>query len=87
LFRCNTHITEPNEPSCLRLATPDLLCSYGSVSRSIDSFGKFAAYASAIKGNSCYVHGQPTMFATAGGAGLVNMCELLRAAAALLLSL
>jgi hypothetical protein len=51
--------------------------SYGCMPRSIDSSGKAAVYASAIKGNSCYVRGQPTMIATAGGAGLVSMCVVL----------
>lgn len=47
--------------------------SHGSLSRSVEGFGKFAAYASAIKSNSCHIQGQPTMFATAGGGGLVSM--------------
>jgi hypothetical protein len=47
------------------------------MSRDIDSYGRFSAYASAIKGNNCHVPGQATMIATAGGAGLVCMCVLL----------
>jgi hypothetical protein len=64
-------------PRAVPMHSRHTLRSYGCMPRIIDNFGKAAVYASAIKGNSCYVRGQTTMIATAGGAGLVNMYELI----------
>jgi hypothetical protein len=62
-----------SQHTVFQCTTCDHRCSNGSIPRSVDGYAKFSAYACAIKSNNCYVPGQTTMIATAGGGGLVSL--------------